>query len=214
MSIHNEKPHGGKPRSAWMKRHLQDTYVQQAFKKGYRSRASFKLLQLHEKDKLFYPGQSIVDLGAAPGGWSQILAPQVGRKGLVVALDLLPFDPIPHVHCLQGNFLDESVQEQVKALCPQGGLDWVLSDMSPNLSGLSAIDQPRMIGLAEAVLEFAELMLKPKGGMLVKIFQGSGFKEYYQMLQSRFERVQTRKPDASRAESSEIYLLARGFRPV
>ena len=209
MSIHN-----GKPRSAWMKRHLQDTYVQQAFKKGYRSRASFKLLQLHEKDKLFRPGQIIVDLGAAPGGWSQILAPQVGSKGLVVALDRLPFNRIPHVHCLEGDFLDDAIQDQIKALCPMGGVDWVLSDMSPNLSGLSAIDQPRMIGLAEAVLEFAELMLKPKGGMLVKIFQGSGFKEYYQALQARFGRVHTRKPDASRAESSEIYLLARDFRRV
>lgn len=207
MSIHN-----GKPRSAWMKRHLKDPYVQQAFKKGYRSRATFKLLQLHEKDKLFKPGQAVVDLGAAPGGWSQVLAPQVGSKGVVIALDRLAFSPIPHVHCLQGDFLEEAVQAQIRALCPQGGLDWVLSDMSPNLSGLSAVDQPRMIGLAEAVLEFAESLLKPGGGVLIKIFQGAGFREYYQALQKRFERVQTRKPEASRSESSEIYLLARGFK--
>ncbi len=201
---------------AWIQRHLSDPYVQQAVKQGYRSRASFKLLQLHERDKLFLPGQCVIDLGAAPGGWSQVLSALVqatGRSpGRVIAVDRLVMEPLFGVERVEGDFLAEETLQKIKVLCPEKGVDWVVSDMAPNWSGVPAIDQPRMMGLVEATLEFAQEILKPKGGVLMKVLQGVGFQAFHAQLKKSFEILQTRKPKASRSESSELYLLARGFR--
>ena len=208
------KPGKKKFSNPWMQRHVQDHYVQKSVKEGYRSRASFKILQIHEKDKLFKHGQSVIDLGAAPGGWSQVISKLVGPAGQVIAIDRLPMDPILGVHIIEGDFLTEETLNAIIAISPTGKVDWIVSDLSPNLSGLSAIDQPRMMALAEATLELADTLLKPKGGILLKVFQGSGFSEFHRTLQQRFDKVQTRKPDASRDESREIYLLGRGFRAM
>ncbi len=199
---------------AWIDRHISDPYVQKATKLGYRSRAAFKLMQIHEKDRLFQKGQTVLDLGASPGGWAQQLVKILGPKGTVVAVDLLPMEPIAGVTFIQGDFLADNTLEALKTVCPPKGVDWIISDMAPNLSGMAAIDQPRMMLLAETTLELAPLILKPKGGLLIKILQGEGIDDFRRALKEQFSTVQTRKPDASRAESSEIYLLARGFKVV
>ena len=208
------KPGKKKFSNPWMQRHVQDPYVQKSIKEGYRSRASFKILQIHEKDKLFRLGQSVIDLGAAPGGWSQVISKLVGPTGQVIAIDRLPMDPILGVHIIEGDFLTEETLNAIIAIAPTGKVDWIVSDLSPNLSGLSAIDQPRMMALAEATLELADTLLKPKGSVLLKVFQGTGFSEFHRTLLQRFDKVQTRKPDASRDESREIYLLGRSFRKI
>lgn len=201
-----------KTSKAWMHEHVTDAYVQRAKAQGYRSRAAFKLLEVDAKDRLLRPGQIIVDLGAAPGGWSQVAAAKVGRTGRVIALDLLPLDPIGGVHFIQGDFTEEAPLAALDEALAGAKVDLVLSDMAPNLSGISVADQARSIYLCELALDFAVDHLRPEGGLLVKAFQGAGFPELLQTMRSRFRTVVSRKPDASRGRSSEMYLLARGLR--
>lgn len=195
----------------WCQRQQNDPYVKLRQKAGYRSRAAFKLLQLHEKYKLFSPNQRVIDIGAAPGGWSQILTKWIGPKGQVFAIDCLPMDPLPGVSFLQGDFTDPAVYEQLLELMQGAKLDWVLSDIAPNISGVRAVDQARMMHLCELCLDLARTVLKPKGGLIVKIFQGEGFDEFRKQLLQHFKQVKTLKPDASRNESREMYLIARDY---
>jgi 23S rRNA (uridine2552-2'-O)-methyltransferase len=192
----------------WLKEHFSDTYVKQAQQAGYRSRAVYKLQELQERDKLFRFGMTVVDLGAAPGGWSQLLIEYVGSKGRVVALDILPMDPIPGVDFIQGDFTEE---ESATTLLERLGakVDWVISDMAPNLSGVDSVDQPRSIYLAELALDFALQVLAPEGGFLVKVFQGDGFDPFLKQVREHFKKVLIRKPKASRGRSREVYILAR-----
>lgn len=204
----------GKKRSAssnrWMHEHFSDKYVIQAQKKGLRSRAWFKLDEIQSTDKLFKPGMTVVDLGAAPGGWSQYVVTQIGNSGRVIACDILPMDPIVGVDFLQGDFRDELV---LKALTDRVGEDKVqvvMSDMAPNMSGTPSIDIPRSMYLVELALEMAKDVLAPGGSFLVKVFQGEGFDEYLTQIRSLFTKVKIRKPDASRARSREVYIVATG----
>jgi 23S rRNA (uridine2552-2'-O)-methyltransferase len=195
----------------WLDRHVHDAYVQRARKDGYRSRAAYKLLELQERDRLLRPGLRVVDLGAAPGGWSQVAASLVGRKGRVVALDLIAFDPIVGVEIMIGDFREDKVLEGLSELLAGEPLDLVLSDMAPNLSGMKAVDQPRSIYLAELALDFALSMLKPKGAMAIKAFHGEGFDQLVKTARQHFEQVVSRKPKASRPESRETYLVAKNL---
>jgi 23S rRNA (uridine2552-2'-O)-methyltransferase len=194
----------------WLKEHFNDKYVQQAQDLGYRSRAAFKLLQIQQKDRLIKPGMTVVDLGAAPGGWSQIAAPLVGHKGRVIALDILAMEALPNIEFIQGDFREAEVLTQLEQLLGGKAIDLVISDMAPNMSGDDSIDQPRMMHLAELALDFANIHLKPGGNFLVKIFQGVGFQEYVPQMRALFKKMVVRKPDASRSRSSEIYLLGIG----
>jgi 23S rRNA (uridine2552-2'-O)-methyltransferase len=194
----------------WIDRHLRDEYVRRAREEGYRSRAAFKLLEIQEKDRILTPGMTVVDLGAAPGGWSQVAARLVGSRGRVFALDVLPMEPLPHVTFLQGDFREDGPLARLREAVGEGGVDLVLSDMAPNLSGTAA-DQPRLIYLCELALDFAREALKPGGGLVVKIFQGQGFDDYLKTLRSGFEKVSSRKPRSSRSKSRELYLVAKGF---
>jgi len=196
---------------SWIARHIRDPYVQKAQAQGYRSRASYKLLAMNQKDKLFRPGMFILDLGAAPGGWSQVVASIAGPNGKVVAIDLLEMAPIAGVEFLQGDFLVQETLEKLEELVGNKPLDWVISDMLPNLSGIPAADQPKIIYLAELALDFAKAHLKPQGGLLIKVFQGEGFEQYLKMVKQVFRQVVIRKPDASRSDSRELYVLARGY---
>jgi len=195
-----------------MKRHVADPYVRQAKALGYRSRAAFKLAEIDRTDRLFAAGQRVVDLGAAPGGWSQIAAERVGPGGRVIAVDVLEVAPLPGVTVIRGDFTDEAVLREVERGLDGEPVDLVLSDLSPNLSGVAANDQARSVHLCELALEFGLAHLKPGGMLLVKSFQGAGFPAFLQRLRASFERVVSRKPDASRSRSSEMYLLARGPR--
>ncbi len=195
-----------------MKEHFDDHYVQQAKQQGYRSRASFKLLELNAKDKLIRPGMTVVDLGAAPGGWTQVAAELVGDKGLVIASDILPMDPWPGVTFIQGDFTEDLVYASILAAIGERQVDLVISDMAPNMSGMAAVDQPRGIYLVELALEMARQVLKPDGVFLAKVFQGEGFDQLLQAMRASFVKVQSRKPDSSRARSREIYQLCRGFK--
>lgn len=204
----------GKKRSTssnrWMHEHFSDKYVIQAQKKGLRSRAWFKLDEIQSTDKLFKPGMTVVDLGAAPGGWSQYVVTQIGNSGRVIACDILPMDPIVGVDFLQGDFRDELV---LKALTDRVGEDKVqvvMSDMAPNMSGTPSVDIPRSMYLVELALEMAKDVLAPGGSFLVKVFQGEGFDEYLTQIRSLFTKVKIRKPDASRARSREVYIVATG----
>lgn len=201
-----------KSSSAWLQRQKNDPYVKASKKAGYRSRASFKLEELHKKYRLLKPGMNVVDLGAAPGGWSQVASKLVSPKGKVWALDLLPMAPISQVTFIQGDFTDAQVQDELISLIGDSTrIDWVLSDMSPNITGTRAIDQPKMMSLLDNVWYFAQEYLSPKGGLLVKAFQGEGLDEFVKCLKVNFEQVIIKKPDSSRAESRELYLLARGY---
>ncbi len=193
----------------WMREHVNDVYVQRAKSAGYRSRAAYKLLEIAAQDRLLRPGMVVVDLGAAPGGWTQVARAQVGAHGLVVALDMLEMPPLLGVTFLQGDFREEAVVDALAAALAGRGIDLVLSDMSPNISGIAMSDQARVMHLAELVLEFAVKHLKPRGHLLVKVFQGSGFQEFLGAMRTRFESVVTRKPEASRGRSSELYLLGK-----
>lgn len=196
---------------SWIERHLSDPYVRKAKAQGYRSRASFKLLELHQKDKLFRKGMRIIDLGAAPGGWSQVVSQIVGEEGKIIALDLLPIPKIPHVTFMQGDFEDEAVYDELCGLLENKKVDWILSDMSPNLSGVIAVDQPRIMRLAERTWYFAQQHLKVGGGLLIKVFQGEDFDLYVKNLRKCFKKLSVRKPDASRLASRELYVLAQGY---
>lgn len=194
----------------WLDRHFNDDYVKRAQKEGFRSRAAFKLLEIQEKDKLIKPGMCVVDLGAAPGGWSQVARRLVGRKGCVVALDILPMAPLPGVEFIQGDFREPAPLDALKGVLAGQSVDLVISDMAPNISGMAAVDQPRAMYLSELALDFAGDALRPGGGMIVKTFQGEGFDAFVRSLRSRFSRVVTRKPKASRPRSREVYLVAQG----
>lgn len=197
--------------SRWRQRQERDPYVERAVREGWRSRAVFKLEQVQTKERLLRPGMSCVDLGAAPGGWSQYAAKIVGAKGRVLAVDLLPMDPVPGVEFLQGDFTTADTLEKLRDAMGGQLADLVMSDMAPNISGNRAIDQPRSMGLAEEALLFATEVLKPGGSFLIKLFQGEGFQEYVKSVRGRFRTVKLVKPKASRPESREIYLLARNY---
>lgn len=196
---------------SWIARHLSDPYVKQANELGYRSRASFKLLELHQKKRLFHRGMRVVDLGAAPGGWSQVVMSLVGATGQVIALDRLEMSPIPGVIFIQGDFSELRILQSLETCLAGHALDWVLSDMAPNVSGMVAVDQPRMMTLAELAWDFARATLRPGGGLLVKVFQGEGFESFYRALKVNFRQVSVCKPNASRSSSREVYVLAEGY---
>ena len=196
----------------WMREHVNDAFVQMAKKDGYRSRAAYKLLEIDGKDHLLKHGTIVVDLGATPGGWSQVAATKVGAAGKVVALDLLPLDPLPGVTFIQGDFREESVLKQLECALNGKAVGLVISDMAPNMTGVATVDQSRVMNVAELALDFADKALKPGGSLLIKTFQGAGFNEFHTRMRRRFEKLVSRKPSASRTESKEIYLLGRAFR--
>lgn len=195
----------------WLNEHFKDPYVKQAKKEGLRSRSAYKLLEIQAKTKLIKPGMVIVDLGASPGGWSQVASSIVGTTGEVYALDILPMAILDHVEFLQGDFREESVMEQLLHRIQSRPVDLVISDMAPNFSGMRSVDQPRAIYLAELALDFAKKVLKPKGCFVVKAFQGGGFEAFLKELRNLFTNVTIRKPSASRGRSSEVYLVAIGY---
>ncbi len=201
-----------KSSNRWLDEHFKDAYVKQSQKDGYRSRASYKLLELDDKDRLLRPGMTVVDLGAAPGGWSQVAAERVGEKGKVLASDILPMDAIADVEFIQGDFTEEAVLEQLLTALGGQRADLVISDMAPNMSGMSAIDQPKAMYLVELALDMARQVLKPGGHFVAKVFHGEGFDPLLKDTRDAFSKVAVRKPDASRARSSEVYLVARGFK--
>lgn len=196
----------------WLKEHFDDAYVKRSREDGYRSRAAYKLLEIQQKDKLIKPGMTVVDLGAAPGGWSQVAAELVGDQGRVVASDILSMEELPGVEFVQGDFTENTVLDRLLDVLGRDGADLVISDMAPNISGMKDIDQPRSIYLAELAVELAKTILKPDAYLLVKVFQGAGLDQYRQQLKTSFNSIRTRKPTASRPRSREIYLLAGGFR--
>jgi len=194
-----------------MREHVNDFYVQQAKKQGYRSRAAFKLMEMDERDHLLGPGMTVVDLGATPGGWSQAAAAKVGERGLVIALDVLEMTGLPGVRFIQGDFREEAVLLELVAALAGKQVDLVISDMSPNISGIGLSDQARSMHLAELALEFSARHLKPGGHFLVKVFQGDGFESFLRAMRMNFKQVLNRKPKASRDRSSELYLLGKQF---
>lgn len=196
----------------WLQEHFKDPYVKKAQAEGYRSRAVFKLDELLERDDLLRPGMTVVDLGAAPGGWSQLVNQRLRGSGRIVALDILPMQGISGVDFICGDFREESVLAQLETQLNGAPVDLVLSDMAPNMSGVDLVDQARAMHLSELALEFARNWLKPGGDFLIKLFQGVGFDEYLRNLRTAFTRVSIRKPKASRARSNEVYALARGRR--
>jgi 23S rRNA (uridine2552-2'-O)-methyltransferase len=194
----------------WLKEHFSDPYVKKAQQGGYRSRAVFKLQEIQERDRLFKPGMTVIDLGAAPGGWSQLLTQLVGRIGRVIAMDILPMDPLPRVEFILGDFNEDEVQQQVLDVVGDAKVDWVISDMAPNFSGVDSVDQLRSIALSEMALDFALRVLPNSGGFLIKLFQGEGFEDFLKTVRSCFKKVLIRKPKASRERSREVYLVALG----
>lgn len=201
-----------KSSKAWLNEHVNDHYVHMAQKDGYRARAAYKLLEINEKDKLIKSGTVLADLGSAPGSWSQVAAKLVGSSGEVFALDILPMDPIDGVSFIQGDFREDAVLAEFEALLAGRPLDLVICDMAPNMSGNAVTDQARSFYLCELALDFAAQHLKPGGSFLVKVFQGAGYQEYMSAMKALFGTVQTRKPEASRNRSSEIYLLGKNKR--
>ena len=197
----------------WLKEHVDDIWVQKAQQDGYRTRASYKLIELDDKDKLIRPGSVVVDLGSAPGGWSQVVAKRVGEKGLVIASDILEMDAIADVTFIQGDFTTEEVYDQLVDVIDGRPVDLVISDMAPNMSGMSSIDQPGAMYLVELALDMARQVLKPNGSFVAKGFQGEGFDAYLADMEQSFAKVMIRKPKASRARSREVYIVAKGFRP-
>jgi 23S rRNA (uridine2552-2'-O)-methyltransferase len=196
----------------WLRRHVNDPYVQRSKREGYRSRSAYKLIEIDEKDRILKPGQVVVDLGAAPGGWSQVVAKKLGNAGLLVAIDILPMEPVAGATVLEADFTTRRGLDALRTALGERRVDVVLSDMAPNLSGIAVSDQARSMTLAELAFEFARLQLKRDGAFLVKIFQGAGYDDYLKSLRRAFEKVVVRKPDASRDESAEQYLLARGLK--
>lgn len=196
----------------WMKEHFDDHYVKMAQKAGYRSRSTFKLEEIDKKDKLIRPGMTVVDLGSAPGGWSDYVLRKMGDKGTVIALDILPMTPLTGVHFIVGDFREDSVLDELNDILNGQQIDLVLSDMAPNITGVSSIDQPSSMYLVELALDFALANLTKQGSFLVKVFQGEGFEQYMKAMREGFQKVVTRKPDASRPRSREVYLLGRGLK--
>ena len=198
---------------SWLREHFSDEYVKLAQQQGYRSRAVFKLAEIDERDRLFKPGMIVVDLGAAPGGWSQYAAQRIGRRGKIIALDILPMEALPGVSFIQGDFCEDAVLQELNAAMAGEQADLVLSDMAPNMSGMNAVDQPRAMYLAELALEVAVQVLKPTGTFVVKLFQGEGIDAFQRQVRAAFSSVVVRKPKASRSRSREVYLLARNPKP-
>ena len=197
----------------WMKEHFDDKYVKKSQQDGYRSRAVYKLQEIQNKDKIFKQGMQVIDLGAAPGGWSQIVTEWVGENiGRVIASDILSIDPLPFVEFVQGDFREENVLNDVLNLLGKDKADVVISDMAPNMSGNDAIDMPRSIYLCELALDMAQQVLKPNGAFIVKLFQGEGSENYIKAVRTYFKTVKIRKPKASRARSREVYIVGKGFR--
>ena len=196
----------------WLKEHFDDVYVKKSQQDGWRSRASYKLLEINEKDRIFKPGMKVVDLGAAPGGWSQVAVGLVGDHGRVVASDILPMDGIAGVDFVQGDFTEDAVLEKILKAIGSDKVDLVISDMAPNMSGTLSADQPNSIYLVELALDLSRQVLGQGGVFLTKVFQGEGFDAYLKDMKTSFGKVQTRKPDASRARSREVYLLASNFK--
>lgn len=197
----------------WINEHVNDYYVKQAKKTGYRSRAAFKLLEIDKKDQLLKSGMTVIDLGASPGGWSQVASHKVGSQGKVFAVDILAMDALAQVEFLQGDFNDDIVVAELLKRIDNRLVDLVMSDMAPNISGIAAIDQPRAFGLSEQALAFAQQVLKPDGNFLVKVFQGQGFDAFLRTLRTSFKKVYIRKPNASRDRSQEVYLVGIGYQP-
>ncbi len=195
----------------WLQEHFNDVYVKKAQAEGYRSRAVYKLKEIDVKERLLKPGMTVVDLGAAPGGWTQYVAEKLDGRGRIVALDLLPMDSFVGVDFIQGDFSDDAVLAQLMDLVPKKTVDVLLSDMAPNMSGHDAVDIPRAMGLAELVFDVAHTMLKPGGSLLMKLFHGAGFDDLVKAIRKDFKRVVIRKPEASRARSRETYLLGSGY---
>jgi 23S rRNA (uridine2552-2'-O)-methyltransferase len=198
----------------WLSEHFRDEYVKRARQEGLRSRAVFKLKELDERHRLLKPGMTVVDLGAAPGGWSEYAAGRVGKQGRVMALDILPMEPVEGVTFIQGDFREDRVLEELRCAIDQRPVQLVLSDMAPNLSGMKAVDQPRAMHLAELALELAREVLAPGGAFLIKLFQGEGSDAFLREVRKSFAACSIKKPDASRARSREVYLLASGFKPA
>ncbi|MEN5301750.1 MULTISPECIES: 23S rRNA (uridine(2552)-2'-O)-methyltransferase RlmE [unclassified Pseudomonas] len=198
----------------WLREHFNDPFVKQAQKDGYRSRASYKLLEIQEKDRLIRPGMSVIDLGAAPGGWSQVTSRLIGGQGRLIASDILEMDSIPDVTFIQGDFTDDAVLQQILQAVGDSHVDLVISDMAPNMSGTPEVDMPRAMFLCELALDLATRVLKPGGDFLIKIFQGEGFDMYLKDVRTKFDKVQMRKPSSSRDRSREQYLLGKGFKGV
>lgn len=196
----------------WLREHFNDQYVKESQKDGYRSRASYKLLELHKKDKLLRPGMVVVDLGAAPGGWSQVAAQLVGDSGTVLASDILPMDSLEDVTFIQGDFTEQSVYDQLVEALAGRTVDIVISDMAPNMSGIADVDQPKAMYLVELALEMACQVLQPGGVFVCKAFHGEGFDAWLKQCREHFKQVTTRKPDASRARSREVYVVAKMFK--
>jgi 23S rRNA (uridine2552-2'-O)-methyltransferase len=199
---------------AWMHEHVTDHWVHEAKAKGYRSRAAFKLIELATKDSLLRPGMTVVDLGAAPGSWSQVLHERLGRSGRIVAVDVLPMDPVAGVVFVQGDIREEATLRALEAALGTRKADLVVSDLSPNISGIESADQARSVHLGELALEFATGRLQPRGDLVVKAFEGEGFVELRRQIQARFDKVHVRKPKASRDRSREVFLVGKGFRPA
>ncbi|PWK31117.1 23S rRNA (uridine(2552)-2'-O)-methyltransferase RlmE [Pseudomonas sp. B21-040] len=196
----------------WLKRHVNDPYVKQAQKDGYRSRASYKLLEVQEKYNLIRPGMSVVDLGAAPGGWSQVTSRLIGGQGRLIASDILEMDSIPDVTFIQGDFTEDGVLARILEAVGNSQVDLVISDMAPNMSGTPEVDMPKAMFLCELALDLAERILKPGGNFVIKIFQGEGFDVYLKDARRKFDKIQMIKPDSSRGSSREQYMLAWGYR--
>ncbi|OQX03230.1 MAG: 23S rRNA (uridine(2552)-2'-O)-methyltransferase [Thiothrix lacustris] len=195
----------------WLSEHFSDEYVKKAQTDGYRSRAVYKLQEIQERDRILQQGMKVVDLGAAPGGWSQYATKLIGSKGRIVASDILPLDPLPFVEFVLGDFREEAVLAEILNLLGGEKADLVISDMAPNMSGVDAVDQPRAVYLCELALDMAQQVLKPGGAFLVKLFQGAGSEAYIRDVRSSFNTVKIRKPAASRPRSREVYVLAQGF---
>lgn len=195
-----------------MQEHFHDEYVKMAQAQGYRSRAVFKLKEIQEKDQIIKPGMNIIDLGAAPGGWSQFARQLIGKKHKLIALDILPMDPIESVDFIQGDFREQAVLDELFVILDGAPVDLVMSDMAPNMSGNKGVDQARSVYLAELALDTARTALAKNGAFLVKLFHGEGFELFYQEVQQSFAKVVIRKPKASRPRSNEVYILAKGFK--
>jgi len=198
----------------WLKSHFDDEYVKRAQREGYRSRAVYKLEELQQKDRILRPGMTVIDLGAAPGGWSQYAAQLLGGKGRIIALDILPMESLPGVEFIQGDFREDEILEQLVEILGDSRVDLVMSDMAPNISGMEAVDQPRSMYLAELAADFAARVLPPGGDLLFKVFQGEGFDELLRDLRGQYRKVVIRKPRASRPSSREVYVLGKGRRDV
>jgi len=201
-----------KSSSRWLEEHVNDPFVKKAQIDGYRSRASYKLLEINAKDKLIQPTMTVMDLGSAPGGWSQVATDLVGHKGRVIASDILPMDAVAGVEFIQGDFTENAVFEEIMAVLGDAKVDVVISDMAPNISGVNAADQAASMYLIELALDMASQVLKPKGSFVAKVFHGGGYDGYVKAVREQFDKVVVRKPDSSRARSREVYLVGKGFR--